>query len=81
MKVTVTYKNAFVRRLVKTAAVGLLFLTGLTIGNLSAHDADAKKCHRVAYTQADYQSDVAKFGQKVADYNEGFAIATTQCPR
>lgn len=81
MKVTVTYKNAFIRRLVKVVAVGLVFLAGLVIGSQGAHDADAKQCHRVAYTQDDYKADVAKFGQKVADYNDGFATATTECPR
>ena len=83
MKVTVTYKNALVRRLVKVAAIGAVFLTGLTLGSTSTHSADVKanKCHQIAYTKADYQRDVTRFGQKVADYNEGFATATTDCPK
>lgn len=81
MKVTVTYRNAFVRRLVKVAAVGAVFLAGLTVGSLSAHSEDAKKCPQITYTQADYKADVAKYGKTVADYNEGFATASTQCPR
>lgn len=48
MKVTITYRNTFVRRLVKTTAVALVFLTGLTIGNKSAHSEDAAPADVVA---------------------------------
>lgn len=76
MKVTVTYRNVFVRRLVKVTAVGLVFLAGLGVGNVSAHYEGTKACHSVSYDQGEYKRDLVTYGQKVASYNEGFADAS-----
>jgi hypothetical protein len=81
MNVTVTFKSPARRRLAIAFLIALVFLTGLCVGSNSAHSADAKGCSRINYTQAEYKSDLAKYGKSVADYNEGFATATTECPR
>jgi len=70
--------NKWIKR---SVIAGMIFTAGLTLGNYSAHQQDAKNCHVINYTQRDYRHDVEDYGQKVADYNEGFATATTQCPK
>lgn len=77
----ITYRTRWHRRAAMAALIGTVFLTGLTIGNRSQHAEDTKGCQRVAYSQARYREDVARYGQQVADYNEGFAVASDQCPR
>ncbi len=71
----ITFRTKWHRRFALSVLLGVVFLSGLTIGNKSAHK---EMCDSVSYSQGDYQLDVRQYGQKVADFNDGFATAARE---
>ena len=61
----------------RSVIAGIIFTAGLTMGHASTVSEQHKACSGYHYSHGDYRADVQDYGQKVADYNDGYATAMT----